>query len=447
MVEALKRGLLLIIFILGGCAPSYVNRSQPIVQNLSHEDYREALSAVERLKNDPFLYLVEKGTILHYAGKYDESNRLFSQAEQLREELIVPSITEGAFSLLTSDIVRSYPGEDYEDIFINYYKILNYIFLGEYDEALVEARKVDAKLKVLNDIYEGKLTHKSDAFIRYLTGVVYEFDQDWNNAFIAYEQSYNAYKEYKELYGIEFPTFLPSDIVRTAIWAGLYEEAEYYRELFPELKGRSFPYEDYGEILFIFENGLLPHKEEKIVETLIPQDEEVYLLKIAFPTIKRKKPLFSRAKVRVDHTEQASSIVEDLQGIAIQNLKDREVRELVRAAARAGLKYALTKGSKKVGERLGKSEEDTTSTERSKVLGKLFGAIANLFGYATEHADLRSWRSLPQNIQLAKIELPEGIYDVDVLLLDKRGRVIRTVGFSEVEVGEGETTLLRYRSY
>ncbi len=444
---AAKKVFFLILLILTGCAPSYVKKSAPVLDGLSREDYEEALAALERLKNEPFLYLVEKGTILHYAEKYEESNEAFREAEQLREELIVPSITEGTISLLTSDVVRSYAGEDYEDIFINYFSILNYLFLDEYEEALVEARKVDIKLKVLEELYEGTLTHKNDAFMRYLTGVLYELEGSYNDAFIAYEKSYNAYAEYGELYGMDGPDFLRSDLVRTALWSNLFEEAEYYRELFPELDDRSFPSGGFGELLCIFENGLLPHKEEKIIEAPIPHDDEVYLLKIAFPVIGRKEAFFSRARVRVGDLRKESSIVEDLHAIAIQNLKDRELREIARAATRTALKYVITQQSRKVGEKLGKEKNDTTSTERSKALGWLFGSIANLFGYATEHADLRSWRSLPQNIQLLRLELPEGSYDVQVQLLDRKGRVARTISYSQVSVKEGEISFLRYRSY
>jgi len=442
-----RRILLGILLACLACAPSYVKKSAPVLDRLSREDYDEALSTVENLKSDPFLYLVEKGTILHYAGRYEESNQVLTEAEELREDLIVPSITEGTVSLVTSDLARSYGGEDYEDIFINYYKILNYLFLSQFDEALVEARKVDIKLKALEDLYEGKLTHTSDAFMRYLTGVLYEFDKDYNNAFIAYELSYRAYGRYSELYETEAPPFLAEDLVRTAVWSNLPEKTEYYRGQFSGLNRSSFSLSDTGQVLLIFENGILPHKEEKVVEMLIPREEEPYLAKIALPTIGEKRAFFSRAKVRVGLTDERTWIAEDLQAIAIQNLKDRELRDIARAAARAGLKYALTEGSKKVGERLGRDEDDTTSTERSEILGKVFGVAANLFGYATERADLRSWRSLPQNVQLGKVVVPEGTYDVHILLLDAGGRVSRTVTYPDVQVNEGEITLLRYRSY
>ena len=442
-----KRIPLFILLLAIGCAPSYVKRSAPVLDRLSREDYEEALSAVEGLKNEPFLYLVEKGTILHYAERFDESNEVFSEAERLREDLIVPSISEGAVSLITSDAERSYPGEDYEDLFINYFKILNYVFLGEYEEALVEARIVDVKLRGLDDLYEGKLTHKNDAFMRYLTGVLYELEGSYNDAFIAYEKSYRAYEQYTELYGSEHPSFLGPELVRTALWSGLDEEAAHYREVFRNLEDSSFAWEGSGEILFIFENGLLPHKTETKIDAPIPHDEGVYLFKIAFPKIEEKEARFSGAEIRVDGVGRKCWLAEDLQAIAIRNLKDRELRDVARAAARAALKYALTKKGEDVGERLGGEKDDSTATERSKALGKLFGFLTNLFGYATERADLRSWRSLPQDIYISRLGLTEGTYDVRISLLDRRGKVARTVTYPEVEVKEGKIAFLRYRSY
>jgi hypothetical protein len=441
------RFLLVVVTIVSGCSPSYIKKSKPVIDRLSHEDYDEALRAVETLSNDPFLYLVEKGTVLHYAEQYEQSIEAFLEAERVREELIVPSISEGAVSLVTSDATRSYPGEDYEDIFINYFNILNYLHLGEYDEALVEARKVDVKLRVLEDGYEGQLSHRHDAFIRYLTGVLYEVEGSYNDAFIAYEKSLDGYADYGELYGIGPPPWLSSDLVRTALWSGLYDEADQYREEFPELAGTTFSDSGRGEILVIFENGLLPHKEERVVETPVPHDDEVYFAKIAFPALEKQEPFLSGMEVRVDGLEAEGWMGEDLHAIAIQNLEDRRLREIARVAARAALKYMLTDQSRKLGEKLGEEEGDTASTERSKALGWLFGGIANLFGWATERADLRSWRSLPHNVYLARLAVPEGIREVDLLLLDRRGRVVETVSYSDVEVVEGEITFLRYRSY
>ena len=99
---------------------------------------------------------------------------------------------------------------------INAFLALNYVEKGEPDEALVEARKVDEKLRVYAKEYDGKNTYKEDAFIRYLMGVLYESRGEINDAYISYKKAYETYAVYTKDYGTRAPSFLLDDLVRTA---------------------------------------------------------------------------------------------------------------------------------------------------------------------------------------------------------------------------------------
>ena len=78
---------------------------------------------------------------------------------------------------------------------MNVYLALNFAAQGLPDEALVEARKVDLKLKEYARQYEGKNAYQEDAFARYLSGILYESTGEINDAFIAYKKAYEAYAD------------------------------------------------------------------------------------------------------------------------------------------------------------------------------------------------------------------------------------------------------------
>ncbi len=78
---------------------------------------------------------------------------------------------------------------------LNYYKALNYINLGRYDEALVECRRINIKLNQLNDKYKDKKNkYSGDAFAHLLMGIIYDASKDYNNAFIAYRNALEVYE-------------------------------------------------------------------------------------------------------------------------------------------------------------------------------------------------------------------------------------------------------------
>ena len=48
----------------------------------------------------------------------------------------------------------------------------------------------------------------------------------------------------------------------------------------------------------------------------------------------------------------------------------------------------------------------------------------NIFGSVTESADTRSWLTLPEHVNLARLSLPPGTYDLQVEILGYRGEVL-----------------------
>ena len=71
-------------------------------------------------------------------------------AEQRIDDLYTESLAGHVGAFLINENTLPYRGEDFEGVMINFYRALNYIQLGNVDEAMVEARKVKEKLLVIN---------------------------------------------------------------------------------------------------------------------------------------------------------------------------------------------------------------------------------------------------------------------------------------------------------
>jgi len=94
------------------------------------------------------LWLLEKGKILQDAGRYAESRQVFSEAENLMEEEYQKpesSVSSGILSVIGGRGQTNYRGSYSERITINIYQALNCLALGEFEEALTYCRKASAR--------------------------------------------------------------------------------------------------------------------------------------------------------------------------------------------------------------------------------------------------------------------------------------------------------------
>jgi hypothetical protein len=98
--------------------------------------------------------------------------------QRKRAEQIQRFLTE-AGTLLTSENIKDYKGEDFENCLINTYLAMNYALMGDVENALVEARRVNHKLQLM--ITDGQRKYKQNAFASYLSAILYETDGDYGN--------------------------------------------------------------------------------------------------------------------------------------------------------------------------------------------------------------------------------------------------------------------------
>jgi hypothetical protein len=124
-------------------------RSVEVLEENSKKIYRE---------KDQVLYYLDKGMLSHYAEDWSGSSALLQQGERAIEENFAVSVTQEIGVYLINDTSREYDGEDYEDVYLNVFNALNYYHRSkngevDFDEALVEIRRMNNKLKNLSVKY------------------------------------------------------------------------------------------------------------------------------------------------------------------------------------------------------------------------------------------------------------------------------------------------------
>ena len=447
----------LICALFAGCA-TYGSKMEQTRIMFSQGKYDDALKKLEKIESDRsrLLYLMERGMILHYAGRYEESNSAFEEAEILAEDLYTKSISREAGAFLTSDNIRNYEGEKYERALIHYYRAFNYIYLRLPDDALVECRKVSFLLQQYLDESAGETTaYSDDAFMHYLAGMLFEWQGERNDAFISYRKADEAYERYAEQYGVSHPSSLKTDLLRTAKALGFAEEYEHYLKKYGDSYDKPENCEEAGELILIHENGFAPDKEA--VELVLPilkadnlgesldvweysgrlrtrvgrhySDVELeYMLRVSIPRYESSRPRIAYVEVAAAPYYMSSEVVEDVEAIAFKNFTEEQPKILLRTIARGVAKYLVFRTAK-------------------KKKGEIAGLLVNVFNIATESADTRSWLTLPNSFGMVKMSLPPGKYNLFLSFRDKNGREVGSANIQDVEIRNNDFTFLTHRTF
>jgi hypothetical protein len=446
---------ILLLPILAACS-AYRGPNPRVRELVSHENYAAALAELGEADGGPneVLTLLERGLLLHYDGDYAASNDAFQRAEASIDELYTRRLTTEAASLLTTDRVRPYTGRDFERLMIHVYRALNYVALDDRDDALVEARKASAALAFETMAAEDPVA-RDDPFVQYITGLLYEWGGEGQDAYVSYRRAEAAYVESARRGGPGVPACLGQDLIRTAATLGLPDEVERWRSAYGWNDAISGTDVVDGEVVVILEVGFLPWLVGATLNVPILKTDDVdrdrvwvvaedaygraryhpmdkheidYWLKIDYPVLRDDPPLTRRVRLEAGERRVEMDHVADLAARAADDFEQREKSILVRTIARALLKYVAKR-------------------EAEKHLGEAAGILANLVGVATEAADTRAWWMLPHDIHLARTSLPAGAHDLVLAFLDGSGRARGTVTLTDVDVRAGEITWVTYRSF
>ena len=401
-------------------------------------------------------YLFERGLIAHYGDRFDESNRTFDLAEITSDDLYTKSISREAISLITSDNLRSYAGSQYERLLIHYYRAFNYVYLNMPDDALVECRKASRLLQFYADADEN-YEFVGAAFIAYLSGILYEWAGDWDDAFIAYRWAERAYNQYEGALGLPFPKDVGESLVRLAGKLGFQEEFEKYAATYGE-PPEGAP--DSGELILLYETGFVPPKiEENLVFPILKSDpiiqddddrdekkvreyarnlvrrrkqryreiEIEYLLRVAIPAYRSNRPKIVGIDANTAHGQVSGVLVEDIEAAAIKTFESELPTVMLRTVVRGVLKYL--------------------GFRRANKEGEVLGRLVNLLNVVTESADTRSWQTLPNQIFLVRMRLPAGEHNITLSFFDRADRRVKTDTLDDVVIWKNDKTFLNYRTF
>jgi hypothetical protein len=369
-----KYWILVLLGLLVACATYQSKISEPR-RLLKDGQIKAAIQKLEPLalkkSDDQLVYLLDYATALQIDGDYKKSNEAFLKAEELTEFNDYHSVSNITLAAVGSETMIQYKGESYEKILINAYLALNYLMLNQFDDALVEVRKVNDKINKIRE--DSRKDYEQNPFANYLGGLIWESDQKYDDAYISYSSSYKIDAT---------NPYLPEDLIRAARKSKRMDDYQTWKKKFPQVKENPDWYNpNKGELVVVIQQGWGPEKR--------PSPGNAH-----FPKLYPVSSMSSSTKMTIDGEGSTSSrIVYNLEKTVIKTLND----DIGWAIAR---KLGSTATKLVVADQIGQKTNP------------LIGDLAYIFMQASDQADLRQWSTLPKNFQLARAWLPAGAYKV-----------------------------------
>lgn len=412
------------ILSLASCASTAHFR--PIDDAVARGDYAEGYALIQEAKDsayppkDRILYALDAGMLAHYAGEWDAAESRLRDAELGIEAAFTKSVTLEASTYLVNDNTQEYPGEDYEDIYLNVFNALNYYHEGSVVDALVEIRRIDNKLKFLSTKYGTMTTNAQKAVMDKSSEIPYDrsaMTANFTNSALAQYLGLLFYRAEGKADDVR--------INRDQIKLAFANQPSVYRFPLPSsLDDEVAVPEGKARLNVVSFTGPSPVKMENTARL---QFSASHWIKFALPEIRERPSRIARAEVVLDSGETFPlEEIEDLGAVAAETFKLRAgviyLKTVLRSIAKTSASVAL-----------GKQSNDAGSSEGALLLGVL-SLGTQIYAEASEQADLRMAHYFPAKASVGGVNLEPGTYSFTVNYYDASGMPVDRQRFENVEV-------------
>lgn len=406
--SVLKSGHFLLgsALLICGCASyqSKIASARGLMEIGKFDEAAEALKGKteESRADDELAYLLEYATALHQAKKYEESNKVFAGAEKVADLNDYTSLSREAGSILIQEGLVQFKVETFEYLLINVYQAMNYIMLNDYENAQVMARRINDKLRKLEVDEDSR--KRQAGFATYLAAILWESQNDWDNAFVLYQKA-------SEL--MPSVDLLDRDLVRAAKVSRREMDFDRLKKKYPGAakEAANFDPKKQGEFVFIYQQGWIPRKTPR------PENHR-------FPMVASVPSSVRSVQVSSGDKKITSEKVFDLEIVSRQTIDADFKRLLAKKAAGIVAKAVIA-----------------NQIDKNKNTQGL-GTLAFMALDAMDQADLRQWSLLPASFQLVRMPLNEGKHQIAIT-----GDNGANLWVGEVEIKKGKKHFFTLRTF
>jgi hypothetical protein len=442
--------LIILMVFFSGCASTRSSKQQfgGIPEMLMRNDYSSAINQIEAAKGmfykekEQALFYLDVGMLYHYNGDFDKSNEALSKAEAAIDELYTKSISKAAVSLLLNDNALDYSGEDYEDVYLNVFKALNYLKLDNPEAAFVEIRRINMKLSYLeqkhkkmadqynlskdkkNEFKAGENKFHNSALGRYLSMLLYRADGMYDDAAIDLKYIYDAFQSQSQIYDFPAPKLDNHLNISDQVKANFIV----FTGRAPDKKAKTLYIHTEENMIIIGTTDENPRGKQEL-ETLDiinwPGVQKGYHFKFQLPYMEKRESQIAGARLVVDGTVRSDlKLIEDIQNVALETYKIKEPIIYLKTITRT-----ITKGLLSA-----KGKQEMDKSLNNPLLGFVARTATDLAVDATENADLRISQFFPAKALILEVELEEGNHNCKIEYYGHNGAILWIDDFGSLPI-------------
>ena len=411
---------LIALLSLSGCAAfrSYNAELGGTLGQVSNGNVDGAIKVLEsnnKGANKDLLYYLEMGELQRLKDSYAASQKSWGSAQatvQVWEDTAKtdPSKLLGdAASYVVNDKLRPYEGHDYEKVMLTTGIALNFLALGELDNARVAIKQTHELEAVIADL-RSQETYKVEQEARKRGATTSFKELNGYPVQSIYNPAVNALKNsYQSALSHYLAGFVYEALDEPSLAAAGYRQAIELQPNQPQLEqalaglDQRVAAADDGltDTLFVVGSGTAPARESRQFALPIPVNHTLVLVPVSLPVMQVTSAGLLPGQLEVDGVDRAPvTPVTNIDLMARRALQDEMpgimLRGAIRSTAKAVTQYGL---------------EHQAQRKDNGLLG-LAGIAVAIGSVVTESADERTWRSLPAQIGIARTRLPPGTHTV-----------------------------------
>ncbi|MGK0441875.1 MAG: hypothetical protein ACJA0N_001680 [Pseudohongiellaceae bacterium] len=382
-----KLSVLVVIMLLCGCVAQH--RINALAQSLEVDGAESSLLELNEIKpsqRDRVQYLLNRGTLYRLNDRLAASTQDLETAKNIMRTLQATSLIESIGAVSINETVRSYAGTPSERVLVHTMLAFNYLQQGNLDGARVEMLQAGITMR---EVADGESLRGQLASSHYLTGLIYELNDEWDNAMISYR---NTAKIFDQL-NLAIPEALQISLLQTSYRQGLDQEYQVYVQRFSK-QAKPFMAQE-KELIVFYADGVVSHKKQHTISLYSYKLQQQIVFSVPYYAAKVYRE--SSFSLSIAGQYHSTDELESIDNLVRKDLENEMPGIIATATARVLAKYQMIE-------------------EMRKKEGDSMAALINLASAISEQADLRSWNMLPSSLQVARIRIPAGT-DIESIAL------------------------------
>jgi hypothetical protein len=421
--------------LLAGCA----TQTQQIKMNESKEQFKNGnmqstaatIQGVFKDKNS--LYYLELGQVLRLQGasQIPKSTQHLLAADQLVEQWEIAtsdrlkrSFTDMSSYILSEGFSSNYDLKPYEVSLLSQTIALNHLSQGRWNDAMVEAKKMAQREKVIEELIQSKVaavprveqqqqnnqnTRGATSRIQDIGGYPINLldDEETRSLKNSYQNPASYYLS-GFIHESQGESSLAAPGYRLAI--ELRPSVNFFKTSIAKLDSNiaNQAKKSFADTLIIIDTGYMPKISPYQISQTINFGGNSKIVTLTFPVIEKSSDRFTPNFVQLGDREANLELVSNIDSMARKNLKDEMPGYVLRASSRALVSLAAQYAADQAAQQAARRNNQNNQNNSALIIGAIAGMLTGYGLQAINVTDVRHWSTLPAQTYMARMGLPIG---------------------------------------